>query len=103
MRLVFVNTALNDECTFSIPGSTGSFPQTLQGGTTGAALPGNPPLLDEIWYSLTNNASEPRMHTFSGCGPSGFDSAVAAYRGRCGALVYDGFDDDGCGTPGGLF
>lgn len=106
MRLVFTPNAINDVCGYYfIIGAGQSAQQTAQGGTTNPALPGNPPLVDEIWYAVQNDALMPRAYTVSGCGSgtNDFDTAIAVYRGACGALTLDAFDNDGCGTPGGPF
>jgi hypothetical protein len=105
MRLVFTPEAINDTCDYYyvLQESPTAIPQLFQGGTTTPGLPGNPPLVDEIWYAVRNDHLNPRAYTVFACGANDFDAAVAVYRGPCGAFVYEAFDDDGCGTPGGGF
>lgn len=105
MRLVFTPEAINDTCGYYyvLQESPTTITQLFKGGTTTPGLPGNPPLVDEIWYAVYNDHLNPRAYTVFGCGANDFDTAVAVYRGPCGALVYETFDDDGCGTPGGGF
>jgi hypothetical protein len=105
MRLVFAPGPANDSCSapFALTESSTALQQMMWGGTTTPGLPGNPELADEVWYSLRNDHLNPRQFTVSGCGPNGFDTAAAVFRGSCGALVFEAFDDDGCGTPGSGF
>lgn len=105
MRLVFAPGPANDSCSapYVLTESSTAQQQMMWGGTTTPGLPGNPELADEVWYSLRNDHLNPRQFTVMGCGPNGFDTAAAVYRGSCGALVFEAFDDDGCGTPGSGF
>lgn len=102
LQLVFKYDAPNETCFTAYLLLEGTYLQSNQLAQSDN-IPG---MVDDVWYVVQNLGAQPLTYTISGCGPNGFDTAVAVYRGQCfwfAPFTLEVFDNDGCGTPGGPF